>query len=70
MATVGGDTRGDLRDWFDELWNNQGLVVDVKRAVLTALGRIGQEYAPERIYFKTLLELFREEIDARLDNDG
>ena len=70
LATVGGTIQGDLRDWFDALWDDQRLVVDVKPDVLTALGRIGQEHSPERVYFKTLLELFRDEIDARLDNDG
>ena len=69
LATAGGEIQGELRDWFDELWNDQRLVLDVKRDVLTALGRIGQEYAPDQVYFKTLLELFRDEIDARLDNE-
>ena len=56
-----------LLDWFDDLWNDPALTADVKQAVLTALDRIGKEYGPQVIYFKTLLELFREQIEARLE---
>ena len=37
--------------------------------VLDALGRIGSDHAPEAVYYKTLYELFRKDIDARLAND-
>ena len=56
-----------LLDWFDDLWNDPALTADVKQAVLTALDRIGKEYGPQVIYFKTLLELFGEQIEARLE---
>ncbi len=69
LATTDSGSCAELRDWFDGLWNDTELTVDVKQEVLTALNRIGKEYGPEFIYFKTLLELFREEIDARLDEN-
>ena len=69
LATDDAGIRGELRHWFGELWNDQRLTADVKQEVLTALGRVGREHAPELIYFKTLLELFRDEIDARLKNE-
>ena len=65
LATTDTGSCAELRHWFDELWNDPELTDDVKQEVLTALHRIGKEYGPEFIYFKTLLELFREEIDAR-----
>ena len=60
--------RAELRNWFNALWSDTGLTRDVKEEVLNALGRIGQEHAPEFIYFKTLFELFRDEIDAGMDS--
>ena len=59
--------RDELRRWFDDLWNNKQLTHNVKSDVLNALRRIGREHAPEFIYFKTLYEIFREQIDAHLE---
>lgn len=61
--------RADLKSWFDELWNNDELVEDVKEKVLAKLKQIGQDHPPELIYYKTLYELFREEIETRQSND-
>ena len=61
--------RQDLKAWFDEIWNNDKLVEDVKEKVLATLGQIGKDYAPELIYYKTLYELFRDEIETRKTND-
>ena len=40
-----------------------------KRQVLAKLKQIGQDHPPELIYYKTLYELFREEIETRKTND-
>ena len=61
--------RNDLKAWFDELWNNDKLVEDVKEKVIAKLEQIGQDHAPEHIYYKTLYELFREEIETRKTNE-
>ena len=61
--------RIDLKAWFDELWNNDELVEDVKGKVLAKLKQIGQDHPPEIIYYKTLYELFREEIETRKTNE-
>ena len=61
--------RTDLKAWFDELWNNDELVEDVKDKVLAKLRQIGQDHPPELIYYKTLYELFREEIETRQMNE-
>ena len=59
----------ELQGWFDELWADQERTYDVKRHVLDALNRLGQDYAPEFIYFKTLYELFKGKVDAQLDSE-
>ena len=61
--------RTDLKAWFDELWNNDELVEDVKKKVLAKLKQIGQDHPPELVYYKTLYELFREEIETRKTNE-
>ncbi len=55
----------ELTDWFDELWANSTLTSDAKQQVIDALNRVGKEHAAEFIYFKTLYELFRDQIEAR-----
>ena len=59
----------ELCNWFDEIWRNKNLTKDVKKDVLSALERIGRDLPPELIYFKTLYELFREELERRSEND-
>ena len=69
LATSDPDILMELERWFDELWSDPALTEDVKQEVLEALGRIGQDHAPELIYFKTLYELFRNDIEGRRDSD-
>ena len=61
--------RQDLKAWFDEVWDDDKLVEDVKEQVLATLAQIGKDHAPELIYYKTLYELFRDEIETRITND-
>ena len=70
LATDGSDICNDLRIWFDELWSDLELTKDVKDEVLAALARLGEDFPPEQIYYKTLYELFRDDIDRRQDNDS
>ena len=69
LATADSATLGELRDWFDKLWGDEHLTHDVKEEVLNALNRIGKDHSPEIIYFKTLYELFRKEIEARREGE-
>ena len=64
LAVSDDAATSELQEWFDALWGDEGRTEDVKRRVLNALDRIGNEYAPESIYYKTLYELFRKEIEA------
>ncbi|MBU0679190.1 MAG: ATP-dependent helicase [Verrucomicrobia bacterium] len=50
--------REDLKQWFDELWEDESLVKDVKEDVLRRLAQLYENHAPEFIYFKTLYHLF------------
>ncbi len=50
--------RSDLKQWFDELWNDATLVEDVKEGVLSYLEQLYTNHAPEFIYFKTLYHVF------------
>ncbi len=59
----------ELRRWFDRLWTDDGLTENVKPKVLEALRRLTRDYAPEFIYYKTLFELFRKDIEARGASD-
>ena len=68
LATTDPAMLAELERWFDDLWNDKQLTVDVKQQVLDALGRIGIDHAPELIYYKTLYELFKSDIEARSDS--
>ena len=70
LATDDADTLDELNEWFNQLWNDQGLTEDVKQRVLDALHRLGGDYAPEAVYYKTLYELFRKDIEARMEGDA
>lgn len=56
----------DLKNWFDELWNDKtGLVEDVKDQVLSYLEQLYIENEPEFIYFKTLFHIFEDYLDEQ-----
>ena len=57
LATDGADICNDLRIWFDELWDDLELTKDVKYEVLAALARLGEDFPPEQIYYKTSLRV-------------
>jgi hypothetical protein len=63
--------RQDLMDWFNELWTDQTLVVDVKEEVLAYLAQVYANYEPEFIYYKTLFHIFERYLDesGRVDFD-
>lgn len=55
--------RGDLKAWFDRLWNDEVHVKDIKEQVLDELKRLGMNQNPQFIYYKTLFHLFKDFID-------
>ena len=70
LASDDAETYAELREWFDLIWADVKLTTDAKQQVLDALSRIAREHAPELIYYKTLYELFRADIEARLAQEG
>jgi len=50
----------DIRQWFDELWNDDNLVEDVKDKVLALLEKLYADNPPQFIYYKTLFHIFEE----------
>jgi len=52
--------RKDLKNWFDEVWNDETLVEDVKADVLRYLQQLYVNHSPEFIYFKTLFHIFED----------
>ena len=61
--------RRDLKAWFDDVWNDKERVEDVKEKVIARLEKLGDDQAPELIYYKTLYELFRDELETRMNNE-
>ena len=60
----------ELKQWFDGIWRDNTLTKDAKQEVLNALRRLGENCSPELVYFKTLLEVFRDRMDAREETDN
>ncbi len=69
LAASDSVIRAELGAWFDDLWTDTKLTRNAKTDVLDALNRIGKDHSPELIYFKTLYQLFRDDIDAREARD-
>ena len=55
----------ELKGWFDEIWKDKGLVEDVTQKVLDELARLGNNHAPEFIYYKTLYHIFERFLDEQ-----
>jgi hypothetical protein len=50
----------DLMAWFEEIWQDEGLVEDVKDEVLHYLEQLYENHSPQFIYFKTLFHIFEQ----------
>ena len=61
--------RRDLKAWFEEIWDDESLVEDVKHEVLQYLEQIYQNHSPQFIYYKTLFHIF-EQFLAEQDLSG
>ncbi len=62
--------RRELKQWFDELWNNSNLVKDAKAEVLQYLKQLYENNAPEFIYYKTLFHIFETSLAATVKTDA
>ena len=69
LATKNPKACEEMQLWFDILWEDSNITEDVKEKVLAALKRVGKECDPMLIYFKSLYEIFRDEIEFRQIGD-
>ncbi|MGR3913088.1 MAG: helicase-related protein [Gammaproteobacteria bacterium] len=67
LSVTGAAACDELKHWFDRIWRDKNLTEDATDEVLDALRRLGQNYSPELVYYKTLLEIFSERLRARED---
>jgi len=58
LVVDGDRDRRDLLSWFNEIWSDEFLTVDVKDEVLRRLESLYCDNCPEFIYQKTLFHLF------------
>lgn len=56
-----------FKNSFDLLWNSNDYTEDIKKQLLEGLNFIYKEYDPEFIYFFTLYELFKEQLDSDIE---
>ncbi len=61
--------RQELKQWFDEIWADSELVIDVKQEVLEYLQKLYTNHSPQFIYYLTLFHLFRDFLDGTRDID-
>ena len=62
--------REPLLAWFDALWNDHDLTRDAKQEVLDALARLGRDYPPEFVYYKTLFHALRDRLAEHAEREG
>ena len=51
-----------LAVWFNDLWNDEDRVEDVKARVLEKLNDLGKNQSPQFIYYKTLYHIFEDRL--------
>lgn len=59
----------DLLNSFNEIWNNETIVKDIKYDILKNLEKIFQDYSPQFVYFVTLYNIFKDFV-GELDEDN
>ncbi len=69
LIVDGNRDRRELKDWFNEIWNDQSLVQDVKNDVIQYLEKLYANQPPQFIYYLTLFHLFRDFLDGTKDFD-
>ncbi|MDR3048380.1 MAG: phospholipase D-like domain-containing protein [Elusimicrobiota bacterium] len=63
------EDRKELKEWFDKIWDDNGLVADVKDEVLKYIEQLYVENTPQFIYFKTLYHIFQDYLKEHKDGD-
>ncbi|MBO8171489.1 MAG: DEAD/DEAH box helicase family protein [Bacillaceae bacterium] len=63
-----GQTMNYLR-WFDQIWNNDEHVENVKQEVLSRIEKIYQDNTPEFLYYVTLYNIFKDFLEELSEDD-
>ena len=63
------EDREPLLQWFDDLWRDRGLTRDAKQDVLDALDRLGRDYSPEFVYYKTLFHALGDRLARQKESE-
>ena len=53
----------EMVERFDEIWDDNDLVIEVKKEVLEQIETIYKENSPEFLYFLTLYNIFKEYLE-------
>ena len=69
LEVRGGADRESLLEWFNELWNHEELTHDAKQDVLDALERLGKDYSPEFVYYKTLYHVLGDRLAQQEESE-
>lgn len=64
------DESDSLLQWFDTLWNDHELTRDAKNEVLDTLERLGTDYPPEFVYYKTLYHVLEDRLADYAGREG
>lgn len=59
----------DLKKWFNEIWNNEDLVQDVKDEVIKFIQQMYKENSPENIYYVTIYNIFKDFLKEQENED-
>ena len=67
-AVIDYESTKDLLNNFNEIWNNETIVKDIKEDILKNLEKIFKDNSPQFIYFMTLYNIFKDFV-GELDED-
>ncbi len=59
----------DLKQWFNQVWHNRDLVIDVKNEVIDSLQQLYENNTPQFIYYKTLFTVFTNFLEEEKNGD-
>ena len=62
--------QAEMLNWFNQIWSDDELTRDAKEDVLAALNRLGKNYSPQFVYFKTLYHSLYKQYNREIQAAG